>query len=443
MTKVFKLNTIEKGDDFINIISDKELLVYEDIQGSRIFVRYDGQRFIIKPKNLRNDPLNFIDLAIQKFYNPAYYYFNSLPQYITDLLNPNWWFCFEYFPDLHPANIEYSKTPKNGLILVCIVKGQKYKYNYDELKEFAALMDVDSLPVIFKGKLSKKQLEIIALFLNSSDEDLKYVFGENNFAKFFYELLNPNFKNSFLMIDDEFNNNLEKIIMKIDGNDEYSFELLNPLYKRMSFTNDTNYVEIYSQILLNFLEFCQLIDIKKFKVKANTKDEIYIELISQIFNEYIENIKDSIDKWTIVIPDFFKDEKFKLNTDMLLNKKTIEHAKSSKKIEYMLKVILSSFNHKKKRSFGVFNEQTVILFNEFVDKISNYIDKLLNINREYNLQKNDLMNFNDYFKLKFNVDTDGKLYPDVYDKEKQPKEEEGEGKKDVKKGVIKKGVEKK
>ena len=282
MTKVFKLNTIEKGDDFINIISDKELLVYEDIQGSRIFVRYDGQRFIIKPKNLRNDALNFIDLAIQKFYNQAYYYFNSLPQYITDLLNPNWWFCFEYFPDLHPANIQYEKIPKNGLILVCIVKGNKYKYNFDEIKEFSGLMDVDSLPVIFKGKLSSKQLEIIALFLNSSEEDLKYVFGENNFSKFFYSILNPNFSNSFLMTDNEFNNNLEKIIMKIDGNDEYSFEILNPLYQRMSFTNDTNYVEIYSQIILNFLEFCQLVDIKKFKVKANTKDEIYIELIGKI-----------------------------------------------------------------------------------------------------------------------------------------------------------------
>lgn len=440
MTKVFKLNTIEKGDDFINIISDKELLVYEDIQGSRIFVRYDGQRFLIKPKNLRNDPLNFIDLAIQKFYNPAYYYFNSLPQYVTDLLNPNWWFCFEYFPDLHPANIEYSKIPKNGLILVCIVKGNKYKYNYDELKEFGNLMDVDSIPVIFKGKLSRKQLEIIALFLNSSEEDLKYVFGENNFSKFFYGLLNPNFKNSFLMHDDEFNNNLEKIIMKIDGNDEYSFELLNPLYKRMSFTNDTNYVEIYSQILLNFLEFCQLTDIKKFKVKANTKDEIYIELISQIFNDYIENIKSTLDEWNIIIPDFFKDEKFKLNTDMLLNKKTIEYAKSSKKIEYMLKVILSSFNHKKKKPFGVFNEQTVLLFNEYVDKISNYIDKLLNINREFNLQKNDLINFNDYFKLKFNVDSGGKLYPDIYDGEKEIGGEDKKKKEEVKKGVVKKNI---
>ena len=440
MTKVFKLNTIEKGDDFINIISDKELLVYEDIQGSRIFVRYDGQRFIIKPKNLRNDPINFIDLAIQKFYNAAYFYFSSLPQYITDLLNPNWWFCFEYFPDLCPANIEYQKIPKNGLILVCIVKGNKYKYNYDELKEFSSLMDVDCIPVIFKGKLSQKQLEIIALFLNSSENDLKYVFGENNFSKFFYELLNPNFKNSFLM-NDEFNNNLEKIIMKIDGNDEYSFEILNPLYKRMSFSNDTNYVEIYSQIILNFLEFCQLMDIKKFKIKANTKDEIYIELISQIFNDYIENIKGNIDDWTIIIPDFFKDEKFKLNTDMLLNKKTIEHCKSSKKIEYMLKVILSSFNHKKKKPIGVFNEQTVVLFNEFVDKISNYIDKLLNINREYNLQKNDLLNFNDYFKLKFNIDSDGKLYPNIF-KSDQEKGSDKDKKKNItfsdKKGIVKK-----
>jgi len=381
MTKIFKLNSLEKGDDFINIIDDKEILVYEDIQGSRIFAKYDGQKFIIKPKNLRNDNLNFIDLAIQKFYNQAYYYFNSLPQYITDLLNPNWWFCFEYFPDMHPANIEYEKVPKNNLILSCIVKRNKYKYNYDELKEFANLLDVDCLPVIFKGKLNPKQLEIISLFLNTSDEDLKFVFGENNFAKFFYNILNPNYTNSFLMNDDEFNDNLEKIIMKIDGNDEYSFELLNPLYRRMSFKNDTDYVDIYSQIILNFLEFCQLVEIKKYKIKGNTKDEIYIELISQIFNEYMDNIKSNIDDWNIIIPEFFKDDKFKLNTDMLFNKKTVDHIKSSKKIEYMLKVILSSFNHKRKKTIGVFNEQTVILFNEFVDKLSNHIDKLLNINR--------------------------------------------------------------
>jgi hypothetical protein len=432
MTKIFKLNTIEQSDDFINIIKDKELLVYEDIQGSRIFVNYNGKEIKIIPKNLRNDPLNFVDLAIQKFYNPAYKYFNLLPQYILDLMNPNWWFCFEYFPDLHPANIEYQKLPKNGLILICIVKGNKYKYNYNELVEFSNLLNVDTIPVIFKGKLSMKQLEIIALFLNSSEDDLKYVFGENNFSRFFYNILNPNFTNSFLMTSD-FNSNLEKIIMKIDGNDEYSFELLNPLYKKM--INDSNYVEIYSQIILNFLEFCQLIDLKNYKIKANTRDEIYVELMCRLFNNYIDNIKEYIDKWDINIPDFFKDEKFKLNIDLLTNKNTIELAKSSKKIEYMLKVILSSFNQKKKKIFGVFNEQTIILFNEMVDKISIHIDKLQNINREYKLQKNDVLNFNDYFKLKFNVDNDDKLY---LDKTKDNKEI----KKDIKKDITKKDVQK-
>jgi hypothetical protein len=38
---------------------------------------------------------------------------------------------------------------------------------------------------------------------------------------------------------------------------------------------------------------------------------------------------------------------------------------------------------------------------------------LINIlNREYRLQKKDLMNFKDFFKLDFNEDNDGNLYPD-------------------------------
>ena len=46
--------------------------------------------------------------------------------------------------------------------------------------EYAKLFDVDPLPVIFKGKLNEKQLEIINLFLHTSEDDLDYVFGENN-----------------------------------------------------------------------------------------------------------------------------------------------------------------------------------------------------------------------------------------------------------------------
>lgn len=432
MTKIVKLNNdIENANEFINIIEDKELIIFEDIQGAKVFVKYDGDKFIIKPKSIKEEPLNFIDLTVQKFYNNVHQYFHSLPGYVVDLMSKSWWFCFEYFPpyDACPANIEYSKNPRNNLILNCIVKGNKYKYDYAELQEYANLFDCDCLPVIFMGKLNQKQLEVINLFLHTSEDDLEFVFGESNFAKFFYDILNPQLKNSFLMHRDEFNDNLEKIVIKVDGNDDISFEVLNPLYKRMSYQNSSEYVEMYSLIILNFLEYCQLININSYKVKANIKDEIYIDLICQLFNEYMDNVRKSIDDWEINIPQFFKDEKFKINVDLLNNKKTIEYIKSDKKIEYIFKVILGTFNKRRKKPIGIFNDQTVEIFNKFVDKLNNHVDKLLNINREYNLQKSDLLNFNDYFKLNYNIDNGGKLYPDVYNKFKETEEGNGPEKK--------------
>jgi hypothetical protein len=410
MTKIIKLN--EKPEDFIGILKDKDLLIYEDIQGAQVFVKYDGSKFIIRPKSIKSEDLNFIDLAIQKFYSSLFVYLHTLPNYVTNLLSPTWWFCFEYFPDNQPAHIEYKKTPLNNLILTCIVKGSKYVYNYEEIVEYAKLFDVDPLPVIFKGKLNDKQLEIISLFLNTSEKDLKYVFGEENFAYFFYQLLNPQLDNSFLM--DDFNSNLEKIIIKIDNNSKYSFELLNPAHQRLKLSNKTEYLENYTLIILNFLEYLQLKNYKDIKLENITKDELYIEIICKIFNEYITNIKKDVEEWNISIPTFFKDDKFRINTDLIKDKKTKEYIKSNNKIEYVFKVILGSFSHKKKKPIGILNKKTIEHLNKEIENISQHIDRVLKINREYYLSKNDLLDFKDYFKVNYNTDADNMIYPDVF-----------------------------
>jgi len=412
MTQIIKLN--EQPQNLIELIKDKELLIYEDVQGAQIFVRWNGAKFVIKPKSLNATELNFVDLAIQKFYNCVFTYLHSLPEYVTNLLSTNWWFCFEYFPDNQPAHIEYNRLPKNNLILTCIVKGTKYKYNYNEISEYAKLFNVDPIPAIFKGKLNEKQLEIIDLFLHTSEEDLNYVFGENNFAYFFYKILNPKLENSFLMND--FNDNLEKIILKINGSDEYSFEILNPLYQKMTLSNKTEYLETYTLILLNFLEFLQIVDLKKYKLTKITKDELYIELICQLFNEYISNIKKELKTWNIMIPGFFTEDKFRINIELLKNDETIENIKSDSKIEYLFKIILGSYNKKKKKPIGIFNEKTVELFNSEVERISKMLDEVLKINKEFYLRNNDLLNFKDYFNITYNQDSKGAVYPDVYNK---------------------------
>jgi len=235
---------------------------------------------------------------------------------------------------------------------------------------------------------------------------------------------------------DDFNDNLEKIIIRINGNDEHSFEILNPSYEKMNLSNKTEYLETYSLILLNFLEFLQLVDFDKIKLKEITKDELYIELISSIFNEYIDNIKKEIKDWNLSIPAFFAEDKFKINTFLLKNDLTIDLIKSDDKIEYIFKLILSSFNKKKKKAIGIFNEKTTELFNKEVDKLSNFLEGILKINREYLLRNNDLLNFKDYFNVNYNTDNTGDIYPDV-DKLMAEVPEGGEKKK--KEGSPKKG----
>jgi len=433
MTKIARFKTLNNGEDFIKILKNKELLIYEDIQGSKVFAQYDGNQFIIKPKNLKTENLNLIDLSMQKFYNQVYVYLNTLPEYVKELLNQKWFFMFEYFPDSMPANINYSKIPKNNLILTAIVKKKNYIYNYDEIKEYAKLFDVDSLPVLFKGKLSDKQLEVIELYLNTDEKDLIYIFNEDNFAKFFYSILNPAVSNSFLM--DDFNDNLEKIVIKIDNNEKYTFEILNPLYRKLEFHNNTEYIEIYSIILIKFLEFIQLQQIDNIKSKKITREEIYIDVFSQIFNKYININYDVIIGWDFIIPTFFKEDKFKINTDLLSNKDTIKYIKTNEKFEYIFKCILGSFQKKKKKTLGVFTETTLEIFNNFVVKLAENIDNNLKINTEYKLQKSDLINFRDYFNIKYETDGGGDWYPDVYD---EFYDEVGGDKKGKKKKMVKK-----
>ena len=431
MTQIVKLN--EQPDNLIDFLKNKDLLIYEDIQGAQIFAKWDGNKFIIRPKSINNPDLNFVDLTVQKFYNQAFEYLHTLPDYVTDLLSSTWWFCFEYFPDNQPAHIEYKKLPKNNLILTCIVKGTKYKYKYDEIVEYARLFNVEPLPVVFKGQLSEKQLEVISMFLHTSESDLDFVFGENNFAYFFYKILNPKVDNSFLMND--FNDNMEKMIIKINGSDEYSFEILNPTYQKMKLSNKTEYLETYSLILLNFLEYLQLADKKNVKLKSITKDELYIELICHLFNDYAENIKKELKDWNIMIPDFFTEDKFRINIDLIRNDQTIEYIKSDAKFEYIFKIILGTFNKVKKKPIGIFNEKTVELFNKEVAKISNYLDSILQVNREFYLRNNDLLNFKDYFNVKYNTDGSGAIYPDVDSVMGKIQDEVGEEKKKKVQGV--------
>jgi hypothetical protein len=428
MSKLITLNGIDNSELLEDMLSG-DLVIFEDIQGSKIWVNIDGDKLRIKAKSLSNDDINIIDLAIQNYYNKAIEFFNSLDKRVKSLLNKKWWFCFEYFPDEQPANISYNKTPKNNLVLSAISKVRKVKFSIDELEEYSRLFDVDMQPIIFQGQLTDRMIEAIKYFINTSEEDLEYIFDEKSFAYFFYKILNPSKESSFLM-ENDFQENLEKILIKCKDK-EFSLQLLNPLYTRMSDVNKTEFVEVYTLILINFLNYCQSLHLEDIKLKSKRKDELYLELMCKVYNLYMEDMKDDLLNFDFVIPTFFDKEKFKINKEFIVDKKTKSYIEEDQKLEYIFKVILGSLNKKKKKAIGVFTDNTVNLFNKFVEEIEDYIQKNLNKYSERELSKAGLLDFSDYFDIQYDVDGEGNVYPDVYKEFTKPSNDK-KGKKDLK-----------
>jgi hypothetical protein len=407
-----KLITLSEDSNFLDKIFSNDVLIYEDVQASKIWINWDGDKFTFRPKSVTSEPLNLVDLAIQNYYNPAINFFNNLDKRVKGLMPKKWYFCFEFFPDEQPANIVYNRVPKNNLVLTSIWKGGKYDYDIDEISEFSRLFDVECLPVIFQGRLSDSMKEGIKYFLSTSESDLEYVFGEKSFSFFFYKILNPQSENSFLM--DDFQTNLQKIVIRIEG-DENSFEILNPLYQRISNQNSTEFTDVYTLLLVNFLTFCQSINLSEIKIKGEKKDECYIYLISNLYNMYISDVKQDLMNFEFTIPEFFNKEKFKINKELIKNKLTKEIIDESEKLEYIFKVILGSMNKKKNKPIGVFTESTVDMFNRFVDHIDSIIDNHLGKIREIQISKSGLVDFGQFLDIKYDVDGSGDVYPEVWD----------------------------
>jgi len=75
MSRLVNLNSVD--DKILDEIFKDDIIIYEDVQGSKIWVNSDSSGFTIKPKSISNEPINMVDLAMQNYYNSAVRYFNT------------------------------------------------------------------------------------------------------------------------------------------------------------------------------------------------------------------------------------------------------------------------------------------------------------------------------------------------------------------------------
>ncbi len=385
-------NTDLSAEQFLKLIQNEEIQVFEDVQASKIFVSYNKseQDWEIRQNSVTGHILSLKDFAVQKYYKWAYAYLLSLPTEVTDLLKNGYKFLFEYFPleeteEAQPANIIYNRRPKNGLILTCICKYDKYYcYDIDELNVYAKLFDVETLPVIYKGKLSEKQLKAITYYLHTAPADLDFLYKEISFAKFFYTLLNPQLKTSYLRTAD-FNSNTEKILLRFLKSDvEITLEILNPMYQKIEHKTESEFSDVYSVILFNFVQWSLTQDIDSMETTGTSRDILYINTISKMFNSWVDKNEKGIMDFKFSVPQFFNQDKFKINQDLIYNKTTLDLINKHSKLEYCFKILLSSFQTERKKPIGIINDQVLIHLNAQIRKVQLRIEELLNWNHKLN-----------------------------------------------------------
>jgi cytidyltransferase-like protein len=378
------LNNIykEKGKEFIDSLFNSYVIVSEQIDGSRFLFQRQFNDELIYYKGV-GSPISFVDRALMKFYEKAINHIENLHPEVLDMIPDNWTFGFQYFPSLSPIKIVYERLPKNNLILTDISirndAGRVIKVINDPkiLTKWSEILNVERPPIIFSGHLTTEQKDKIRDFLDTNETDLISLFKSNSFTRYIITILNPSLTKTAL--SNSLDKDIEGIIFKFikDGQSEiFSAKVIDPVFqyttRELNSKPPRKSNDMYQIAMLDIVEFMEEYDLSKLHITEEDQEARYVELISSVFNDYVERNGHKYIGVNFDTPEFAKKPEFEVNTKFIRNARTKDIIKN----EYMsnlFKIILSSFRKYRKSSTDILTDVIINSINDIVDRIEKRI----------------------------------------------------------------------
>lgn len=381
--KIFSDIYNQKGENFVRKLLALEITVTEKLAGNTFSFKYDGEFTFFKRNT--DSPITKIDRTIMVYYEDAINYILNLPQAIVKKIPNNWKFCFEYFPNISPNNIIYDKLPLNKLVLTHIISDNIID-DKESLDKWAELLKVSPPPIIFQGYLSEEQKDKLLEYIHLTKEEILKKFNNISFTKFILSILNPNLKNRLLSSD--LSKPIDSIIFTFENIEKkYLAKLIDPGFEYMISQNkiEEEKNDIISIIYADIIEF-MLIEEKKwknYKFEKESFDDKYIELISEMYNTFIEKYgykyRDLYDE----IPSFMKKKEFDININFINNEKTKKIINYSSINKELLKLFLVLFRKKKKNPEEFITPTLLNYQNNLVEDIFDKINDSSNKSATY------------------------------------------------------------
>jgi hypothetical protein len=398
LTQIYK----DSGKQLIDDLFKDYLVVTEKLSGSSFsFQRKgDGVEFY-KGGNQR--PINLIDRTLMVYYEKPISYIKSVVSKNFNSIPENWKFCFQYFVNNQPSVITYDRMPKNHLVLthikVMAPSGNVMKVIEDPrvINDWSNALGVTPLLPLFKGYLTDVQKQKIKEFLNTPKEDHAEIFNTNSFAEYLLRILNPSIQSTTLQHD--LKKPIESIIFKFykaGTRQNVAAKLIDPY--TVNLMKDKEPIDLRKApadineiILLDLLAFIEERGIKKHEILGDTEDMRYIELVSNIFNDYVTKRGKDITKIDIEKAEFAKGDEFDLNVELIPSQRTKDILNENPQLKDLFKIMVGSLKKKRKNGGNIMTPSVINDFNQMVDKVIDVIQPD---------EDDSFKTFDDYLKIK-------------------------------------------
>ena len=367
-------------ENFIDMLKNR-VLVTEKIAAPSFYMRRgtDGFEFF---KSGKSEELDIVDRTTMSLYETGINHLQSLSTSQKEKLPRDFKFGFEYLPELGLSDIEYDKVPENFLILTHIqeinTNNGKIKKTISDpsiLNKWAGVLEVQGPSVIFDGYLEQSQRESLINILEMSDRDFSetYEYDDTSEKKSFTNAMFKLFDNARIAttLQNDLNKEVEALIINfIDGKKIESFKFED--FKKDVNSADRDSSHMYQITIADLLEHMIQVDFKDIQLTEENSDKRYIEMMSVLFNGYIEKNSSKFVGVNFESAEFSSAESFKLNTKYIQNEKTLKLVEN-RVLSELFKIMLGTFRKKRTKTTDIINQDMLDRMNEIIEKIEEAI----------------------------------------------------------------------
>lgn len=379
----------KKGKDFIDNLFNSYVTINEKMDGSAFVFERDNEtgRFNFYKRDQRY-PITLVDRTLMKYYEKPINYVESLPPHILNEIPRGWRFGLEYFSNNQPVEIAYDRLPKNNLILSYIhTKNENGKpastiQDQEQLNNWADILGVERPPIVFQGMLTEDQKNQILDFLRTPFDQLVTEFKTKSFVRYIIGVLNPEAKASAL------NNDLDKPIEGIvfrfgeedNGKEPILSKMVDPVFTEMAKEKYSKRAEekpsdFLGLTIMDIMNFILEEGVESFNVAGDTDDERYISFMSDVFIKFLGEYAYKYRGADFQEPDYLKKEEFRLNLNMIKDKRVLKYLDTDDSYESLFKLMLNSFRKIRKRASGIITVGIIDQFNIVVSDIERVVAK--------------------------------------------------------------------